>query len=301
MLNKPKTMLRFRRFSLILLSSVFFNACIKDSNPDIPAYIYVPNIRFQSVDSIIEGSSSHKITNAWVSIDGQLIGINEFPFLMPGIISDTSVRQRVRVFAGIDANGIASSKALYPFFDPFEVELDLKQGKIDTLFAVLSYKPDVKFIIIEDFENPGVVFGNDIDQFPNSRLIKQSNEVFEGLYSGQIELDSLNPECYISTTFRYSNLQRPNTASPVYLELHYKTNIPVSIGLIAHRSIGSDEVFMKGGVNAIEGWNKIYFELTNDIYGLNADEYSVYLRTTLTGTGINDAKIYFDNIKIVHF
>lgn len=284
-----------------MVLATFLGSCIKDTNPDIPAYIYVPNIRFQPVDSTIEGSSNHKFTNAWVSIDGQLIGINEFPYLMPGIIADTSTSQRVRVFAGIDANGIASSKALYPFLDPYEAVLDLQQGKIDTIFAVQSYKPDVKFIIVENFENPGIVFGNDIDQFPNSRLIKQSNEVFEGLYSGQIELDSLNPECYISTTFRYSNLQRPNTASPVYLELHYKTNIPVSVGLIAHRNIGSDEVFMKGGVNAIEGWNKIYFELTNDIYALNADEYSVYLRVTLTGSGVNDAKIYFDNIKLVHF
>jgi hypothetical protein len=289
------------RFIFLMVLATFLGSCIKDTNPDIPAYIYVPNIRFQPVDSTIEGSSNHKFTNAWVSIDGQLIGINEFPYLMPGIIADTSTSQRVRVFAGIDANGIASSKALYPFLDPYEAVLDLQQGKIDTIFAVQSYKPDVKFIIVENFENPGIVFGNDIDQFPNSRLIKQSNEVFEGIYSGQIELDSLNPECYISTTFRYSNLQRPNTASPVYLELHYKTNIPVSVGLIAHRNIGSDEVFMKGGVNAIEGWNKIYFELTNDIYALNADEYSVYLRVTLTGSGVNDAKIYFDNIKLVHF
>ena len=293
--------IKFHFWALTLFIFFGLSSCIKDSNPDIPAYIYVPNIIFNSGDTIIEGSSNHKFTHAWISIDGQLIGAKNFPALLPGIISDTSSIQRVRVFAGIDVNGIASSKAIYPFFDPYEIQLDLNQGKIDTLFPVLSYRPDVKFIIIDDFEEPGIVFGNDIDQFPDSKLNKQSNEVFEGLYTGEIVLDTLNPECYISTTFRYSNLQRPSTASPVYLEMHYKTNVPITVGLIAHRNIGSDEVFIKGGVNSIEGWNKIYFELTNDIYGLNADSYSVFLRASLTGTGIVESKIFIDNIKLVHF
>lgn len=289
----------------IILASIFlvisFQSCIKDKNPDIPGYISVPSISFIPVDSALEGSSSHRFTNAWVSVDGQLIGANNFPLILPAIISDTASIQRVRVFAGIDNNGISSNKAIYPFFDPYEKLVNMRQGEIDTLYPVFSYNPDVKFIIIDDFEAPGVVFGNDIDQFPDSDIQKQTVEVFEGLYSGQLVIDTLNPECYVSTTFRYSNLQSPTVASPVYLELNYKTNVPITVGLIAHRNIGSDEVFIKGGMNTIEGWNKIYFELTGDIYELNADSYSVFLRTSLTGTGLTEAKIYIDNIKLLHF
>jgi hypothetical protein len=234
-------------------------------------------------------------------VDGQLIGANNFPYLMPAIISDTASIQRVRVFAGIDNNGISSNKAIYPFFDPYEKLINMRQGEIDTIYPVFTYNSDVKFIIIDDFESPGVVFGNDVDQFPDSDIQKQTTEVFEGLYSGQLVIDSLNPECYVSTTFRYSNLQSPTVASPVYLEMNYKTNVPITVGLIAHRNIGSDEVFIKGGMNTIEGWNKIYFELTGDIYELNASSYSVFLRASLTGTGVTDAKIYIDNIKLLHF
>jgi hypothetical protein len=276
-------------------------SCIKDKNPDIPAYISVPYVNFIANDSVIEGSSYHKFTHAWVSVDGQIIGANNFPVILPGIILDTASTQRVRVFAGIDNNGISSSKAIYPFFDPYEINLNLEQGKIDTVYPEFRYKSDVKFIIIDDFEDPGVVFGNDIDQFPDSDIAKQTTDVFEGIYSGQLKVDTLNPECYISTTFRYSNLQRQSTASPVYLELNYKTNVAISIGLIAHRNIGSDEVLIKGGMNPIEGWNKIYFELTGDIYELNADTYSIFLRTSLIGSGVSDAKIYIDNIKLIHF
>jgi hypothetical protein len=287
-------------FGAILLLFVL-SSCIKDKNPDIPGYISVPNISFQPLDTLVEGSSSHRFTNAWVSVDGQLIGANNFPLILPAIISDTASIQRVRVFAGIDNNGISSNKAIYPFFDPYEKLVNMRQGEIDTLYPVFSYNPDVKFINIDNFESPGVVFGNDIDQFPDSDIQKQTVDVFEGLYSGQLLIDSLNPECYVSTTFRYSNLQSPTVASPVYLEINYKTNVPITVGLIAHRSLGSDEVFIKGGMNTIEGWNKIYFELTGDIYELNADAYSIFIRASLTGTGVTDAKIYIDNIKLLHF
>ncbi len=284
--------------SFILL---MFYSCIKDKNPDIPAYICVPEIAFIPGDTSFEGSSDHKFTHAWISVDGQIIGANNFPVILPSIILDTSSTQRVRVFAGVDNNGISSSKGIYPFFDPYEVLLDLEQGKIDTIYPTFRYNPDVKFIQIEDFEDPGVVFGNNIDAFPDSYLQKQNIEVFEGDYSGQIVLDTLNPECYVSTTFRYSDLQSPGIASPVYLEINYKTNVPVTVGLIAHRSFGSDEVFIKGGMNPIDGWNKIYFELTGDVFELNTNSYSVFLRSSLIGSGVTDAKIYLDNIKIVHF
>lgn len=291
----------YAKYLLLGCFILLLSSCIKDSNPDIPAYIYVPNIQFSAGDPLVEGSANQKFSNAWIFVDGQLIGANNFPVLLPGIIIDTASTQEVKVFAAVDVNGISSTKAIYPFFDPYITRLNLQQGKIDTVLPVQLYKSDVKFILIENFESPGVVFGNDIDLFPDSDIIKQSNEVFEGLYSGQLYVDTLNPECYVSTTFRYSNLQRPSTASPVYLEMNYKTNVPVSIGLIAHRNIGSDEVLIKGGVNAIEGWNKIYFDITTDIFGANADSYSVFLRASISGTAVTDAKIYFDNIKLIHF
>ncbi len=298
MSSRTKTLIQFLSYLLIVS---LFSSCIKDENPDIPAYIYVPSVQFSAGDTVYEGSYRHKFTNAFVSVDGQIIGANHFPILLPAIISDTNTTQRVRVFASIDKNGIASSKAIYPFFDPYEININLQQGKIDTVYAVQRYRSDVQFIKIEDFESAGISFGNNIDAFPNSNLVKQSIDPFEGQYSGQILLDSLNPECYISTSFTFSNVQRPNTASAVFLEFHYKTNLPITVGLIAYRNNGSQEVFIKGGVNSIEGWNKIYFDLTEDIYGLNADRYAVFLRSSLTGTGETEAKVFIDNIKIVHF
>lgn len=294
-------MLKLFLLFYIFTAASFFASCIKDKSPDIPGYISVPSASFQQGDSLVEGSASHRFTNAWISVDGQVIGANIFPVILPAIISDTSSIQRVRIFAGIDKNGISSSKAIYPFFDPYEQLVDMQQGKIDTIYPVFRYNSNVKFIIVEDFESPGVVFGNNVDAFPDSYIQKQSVEVFEGVYSGQIVLDSLNPECYVSTTFRYSGLQRAGIVSPVYLEMNYKTNVPISVGLVAHRNFGSDEVFIKGGMNPIDGWNKIYFELTGDVFELNTDSYSVFLRAALTGTGITDAKIYIDNIKLIHF
>ena len=71
--------------------------------------------------------------------------------------------------------------------------------------------------------------------------------------------DTLTGEAFVgSTQPPLTNLQLPNVASPAYLELHYKTDVPLSVGLIAFRPGLQDEVFVKGGMNPIDGWNKIY-------------------------------------------
>ncbi len=277
-------------------------ACIKDKNPDIPAYIYVPYVNFVAGDTAVQGSARHNFIDAWISVDGQVIGATNMPTLLPAIISDTATNQLVRVTAGIEKNGISSSRTPYPFFDPYEISLDLQQGRIDTLLPQQSYNSLVKFIIIDNFEGPGVVFGDNLDQNPNTFMRVQNDEVFEGSGSGQMVFDTFNRECWVGTSFNYSNLQLPNTSSPVYLELHYNSNVAVSVGLIAKRAGAPDEVTEKGGMNPSGGaWKKIYFEISPDIFRLNAQSYQIFLRSALPPNFNTVPQVFIDNVKLVHF
>ena len=65
----------------ILVLSIFFTACIKDNSPSIPAYIHIENIFFEADTSLGQGSSSSAITDAWPSVDGQLLGANNLYLL----------------------------------------------------------------------------------------------------------------------------------------------------------------------------------------------------------------------------
>lgn len=287
-------------FSLIVLASCLITtSCIKE-NP-APAYIHVPNIQFIPGNPSVEGSSSHDFEDAWISVDLQQIGATNLPTTLPAILNPEIDLHKVRIRAGIQNNGISSDRYFYPFFDPYELDLDLQPGEIDTLYPTFAYRSDVRFTLIDDFEGAGVVFGQDLDDFPGTDIYQQSDDVFEGNNSGQLYIDSFNAECYVATSFRYSDLQVNAVASPVFLEMNYKTDVPITVGLISHKSGFADEVFVKGGMNPSDGWNKIYFELTEDLYTLNADSYSVVLRAVYNGTAPNEPKVYVDNIKLVHF
>ncbi len=283
-------------FALILVG---LSSCIKES--PAPAYIHVPSVQFIPGNPSVEGSANHFFEDAWISVDQQIIGANNLPTTLPAIINPMQSTHKVRIRAGTQLNGISSDRNFYPFFDPYEVDLQLQPGKIDTFYPSFSYNPDVKFTLVDDFENPGVIFGNALDDFPNSEFRNQSDDVFEGSQSGQLYIDSVSLECYVASSVRFSDLQSPVIASAVYLEMNYKTDVPITVGLIAHRTGLADEFFVKGGVNPSDGWKKIYFELTSDIFSLNAESYSLFLRATYNPALSTDPKVYVDNIKFIHF
>ena len=109
-------------FSILL--AIITASCIKDKNPPIPAYIFVPSFELTNLDPISQGSANHNFRDVWISVDGQIIGTNNIPTILPTMIADTSTTQVVKIYPGIEKNGISSSRAVYPFMNPYEVNLD---------------------------------------------------------------------------------------------------------------------------------------------------------------------------------
>lgn len=294
-------MYKFNLFiSVVLICTL--SACIKDKSPNIPAYIYVPAIEFEAGNE--QGTSSSNITDAWISVDGNLIGVKDLPALLPVIIEDYSVTHTVRVTAGIKDNGLANENVRYPFYSKYEAQHLLAPAQIDTIYPKLSYDnsdPNLEVVVLEDFEGPGILFAEDVDGYPSTFMSKTQEDVFEGDYSGKIHIDSFNWDGRIATAFKYSNLQPANTAFPVYLELDYKSNIPVEVGVIAYYFNGASTIKYKGGFNPRDAWNKIYFNLTEDIFSLGASQYAIIFRAQYPVNKKEEAEIYLDNIKLLHY
>jgi hypothetical protein len=285
----------------IVILSILFSGCIKDSSPSMPAYIHIENIYFEADTSLGQGSSSSSIIDVWPSVDGQQLGANTLSATFPVILDENFVNNSVKISAGIKENGISNTRAIYPFYEPYVVSMQLEPGRIDTFRPTLSYDSTATVIIVDDFENPNQpIFTDDKDGNPNTELIHQTTEVFEGNYSGLLVLDTANLDCTVATSTRYYNLQPPATSFPVWLELNYKTNTPFQIGLIAHYSNGSENYMYKGGGNETTEWKKLYFNITNEVYGTSATEYSVVLRA-LKYPNTEQPLIYIDNIKLLHY
>jgi hypothetical protein len=288
--------------SIILLligSSLTFMSCIKDTNPPLPAYIQVNTVAFQS-DSA-QGSSSSNIQDAWVSVDGQLLGTNTLPVIsFPVIVDENFQTNTIRIAAGIADNGISNTRRIYPFYLPFDTTMKLTPGETYTFSPTLRYDSTATVRIIEDFEPTGTIFSEDLDNNPNTFMERQNTDVFEGNFSGRFVLDSANLECTVATAVRYSNLQPNATSFPVYLEMDYNTNASFSVGIIAHYG-SQTQINYIAGVNSTGGdWNKIYFNLTEAIFAAGASQYSIIFRITKP-IAVDQVEAYIDNIKLVHY
>lgn len=65
----------------------------------------------------------------------------------------------------------------------------------------------------------------------NTKMVNSgSQDAFEGTNSGLIELTSVNP---FETWYDFDS--QPISTDPIYLEFHYKSDIPFSIGFISFK------------------------------------------------------------------
>lgn len=285
---------RLKSIGLVLAIGLLFSACFKDEEPGTPAYIVVESIQLQ-VDT---GTLSTNITDAWIGVDGQAIGAGTFPARFPVIINESFDTNSIRIQAGIKKNGVTNTRAIYPFYKPFVLRKALQPGEEVVINPVVGYDPAAKLIIVEDFENINQpVFSEDIDDNANTGVRFQTDDVFEGTYSGEVYLDSANLECTVGTSNRYGNLVNIS-ATPVYLEMNFKTNTVVQVGIRAHFANGSIKTIYKGGLNVVDSWRKIYFDYTQEVFGANATSYSVVLRAVKSDV---EPKIYIDNVQLLHF
>lgn len=282
-------------------ASLVFSACFKDEAPGEPAYIRVESIQLAVDTNGSQGASTSSITDAWISVDGQQLGAGTFPATFPVIIDENFPTNSIRVQAGIKNNGITNTRAEYPFYESVILTENLEAGDVFTVSPTVTYDAQTVIEIVDDFEDPNQpIFTVDLDNNPNTEVISQSDDVRSGMYSGRITIDDSNLECTVASSTFYSNLTGIS-ATPVYIEMDYKTNVPIQVGLRAHYSTNDTDAIYKGGVNDSKGvWRKIYFEFTSEAFGSNAPSYSVLLRAIRT-PGVDTPEVLIDNIKLVHF
>ena len=255
----------------------------------MPAYISIPSISL-TTDYNTEGSASSKITDAWVYINDDLVGVYELPAKFP-LLKEGNVS--VKVFAGIRDNGISASRVRYLMYDPHVENVNLIVGDTAEITASVAYNSAVNFVWLEDFEGASISFDRVADS--DTAIFKQSVVLKEGISSGQVFLnDGMNFFEATSDPFN-SNLLIGNT----YLELDFKTNENVIIGVYL-----DDEQFAHITLNPTEDWKKIYLNLKDVINSkTNTSLIKIFIGLK-EGSGItfntSNPQVYIDNIKLVH-
>ncbi len=282
-----KNLLNFLLGILLLMTVV---GCDTEEEA-IPAYLQIDN--YTITTSASQGSDSHNIQDVWVYANNNLIGGFNLPATIP-ILESGAVD--IVIDPGIRDNGVSSSPRIYPYYTRFETTVNLVEGEVVSLTPSSTYNSNVTFALVEDFEESNL-FEDDRDNNSATQINLSIQGAYEGS-SGRIELTTDNPRIEVASNLVFEDLPT-DASSQVYLEMDYKNDIALAIGLIGVDEFGFEFAFYSHVVTPQGDWNKVYINLTEVLFNSDLETYQIGFATTLPSE-LNSATIMLDNIKLVY-
>ena len=264
-------------FILIILVAFAFSSCKEDITA---SWLKIDTINLVTSPTT-EGVNSHDISDAWVYMDNQPLGVWELPCEIPILAEGT---HDFIVYAGIKSNGINATRIRYPFYKPHEFTLTLTKGETVEYTPTVNYKSNLAFTGKEDFEDTGIILTP--GSFDTSKIeiitkVDYPNIVKYGDNCGRMTVNSIDSIVQV-----YTDLTLNLPQGQVFMEIDYMNSNTFAVGLISQTvtSFTVNDPFIQ--INSLDEndlkWKKIYLDITN---------YVSYISNPL----------YFDNIKIVHF
>ncbi|MFN6177582.1 MAG: hypothetical protein ACK46G_08615 [Flavobacteriales bacterium] len=281
----------------LFLASLVLVGCTKGDR--VPAYVEVAP--FTLTTTTAQGAATHKITDAWVSVDERLIGVWELPARIP-VLGEG--RKTISVVPAVKRNGMFDDRVRYPFLNTFTGPVDLVREGTTVVAPTTTYKSNTVFWI-EGFDDP---------DFARLSVLPASDTTLERFTPAS------NPELLyiddspcggftLDATHRYFGLYTDEdfalASGAVFLELDYRCDIFFTVGVLYTSSnISSFDpvVFVAPTVrsNGFMPWNKIYVDLTGFFNSPGVSQRDIYLEARLPD-GATSGTVYLDNLKIVRF
>lgn len=271
--------------SFLTILIILFSRCEEgESEIPVPAYLEIPKFTLQHENNAIG------ITDVWVNVNGDLVGVFELPAKFPVIAEGSS---EISLRPGIEVNGISVTRSYNPFYQTYTKTIDLNPSENTIINPQTTYHSWVNVSWEEDFENGHQFVKRDIS---DTSFVTTSSEKFSGLFSGAIYLDTANWffESYTS------QLSRPNLsgAPGMYLELNYKANNPFEIGLYVYYEQIIDETNIIL-INSTDEWKKIYIDLYNPLLQYpEGTPYKIYIASSHNMEKANST-IFIDDFKVI--
>lgn len=287
---------------VIIFAGAMFGCDKFEGEQTIPSYVRMDSISF-STEYSSQGTSYQRIVDAWVYVNDQLIGGFELPLLVPVLAEGPCT---VEIRPGIMLNGISSTRAPYPCVEPITIEnFDLSADSISILPDVTAtYLPNVEFVWMEDFEDGSL----SIKEHPQSDTTIERTEPANSpdafldehsRYSGIATLEGDNTILSLQSDDGNGNGFMIDRGDFVFLELNYRTDLPLVIGTYVRTTdqVVVDRPFI--GLNSTEDWNKVYVNFTpvvNDY--VDAYDFKIYIKAENVASG-QKSVVMLDNIKLL--
>ncbi len=280
------------RFLVGITMATSYMSCVKEEAVQ-PTFIQIPEVMVSPKGG--QGTADHDISEIWVYVDNELLGAfsvgNSFP-----VISEKPFS--LDLFAGIRENGQALDPRIYPFYQSLQVPLQPTPDETQTVRPVFPYHSATLFKLMEDFEQ-GHSLDDDLDGDPETLLEITDQRPIEGK-SARGTLTQEHPVLEVATSEIINDL--PTTGESAFLELQYRSDVPVQVGLRGHGTGITPASFYKLVLFPTEESRKIYINIAPDLQASQLQGYQViFLATFDVDLKLSDQLIYFDNIKLLHF
>lgn len=283
------TKLRIYLFGGIFLG--FFTTCsIVDPAEDIPSYIHIDNITLSAIGN--QGSSSAAITEAWIFMDGELVGGFELPCTVPILAAGN---HSFIIKGGVKMNGLTSTRAIYPSWKGWEGTLELTRGEIVNVNPSITYFPLIDFVNtwMENFETAGISL---IPETNSSAIVVKDSipYAFEGNTSAYIHLNNNDTTNFVGSSSIAYNMPAANNT---WIEFNYWSDTPFICGIVEENNPNNRVQWVS--VNPNWAWGKIYIRLTDALASATQNvNYKIYFAME-NPSSQTESNLYLDNIKLL--
>lgn len=241
-----------------------------------------------------QGVMSHDISQAFVNMDGQILGAFELPAKFP-VIGDG--QHKFVIIPGIKNNGISATKKRYPFMEQFEQTITLVKGDTITINPSTQYFENLNFLI-EDFESPALQF--DYASESTATLTREDDPsiVNWGGYYGSITLNDTDSLFSGVTTFGEA---LPKQGAEIYLEFDYINTNSLLTGVVSYGN-GTYHEDPNIQVNPQENpiWKHIYIDMKEIVSFRTESPFADMNFTAILDETGTQKFIYLDNIKVIY-
>lgn len=282
--------MRFSILIVLFVVGLFVQSCKKDI--EVPAYLHIRSVDFKSKAG--QGNSLQNITHVGIYIDDNLEGIYPVPSTFP-ILKKGFRKIAMRAFIKrLSRDGYIN----HTMFTGDTAMIDLKEGEVDTLSPVFQYQPNTKFAWLDDFNNNTRSLKVDSLQSSIDTIYVTKGKGVDTSFYAFIDMGP-DPDPFFSVESE-DKFILPIDGRDVFLEFHYKCNIPFTVGLLEFSSqqeisLPSVTPYETGGE-----WRKGYVYLNDEL--ARAPSGATYKVTFRAANGDKNIRgeLYLDNLKLMY-
>jgi len=289
------------KITFVLVCTILISSCDIVNPPiKIPAYIQLDSFSFETDEKT--GFNTHKITDAWIFVNGQQIGVYSIPTNPIPALAEGNAK--ISILAGVYADGISANRIYYPFYKSYTETKVLEKGKVAKVYPKFRYDSSLKkpFVYYQDFEKSDSGFS--MGRFGNIPL-----QIASHIPSDPIAAFGNRYAILKATTaddiIEYSNniwVSLNESGMPVYLEFDYKATCNIEVGIIGRKASGQIQTSYDLILKPNDNWTKMYVNLTDEVGDFRPErklKYRFFLRTS-SQAGIGNS-LSIDNLRLINF